>query len=1141
MDFNPQPGQIIIGNLFSEPMRVESVSNTGDGTWRVGLVGTLTEKFRNVSLSATDLAELTILESSPTYQGEGTLLRLGIQAYSLGIAFEFDPYFGLSVSRVDPLPHQLEAVYDYMLKLPRVRFLLADDAGAGKTIMAGLLLRELKLRGLAERTLIVCPANLAFQWQREMKEKFDEKFIVMRGFELRSQFGVNQWLENNQVITSLDLAKRTDILPSLRQARWDLVIVDEAHRMSAAAEDKKSLRYRLGELLRDTSDHSLLLTATPHKGDPLNFTLFLRLLDEDAFADVRSIREAMERRRAPFYLRRLKEGMVYFPERTEDGQWEAKKIFTRRIPQTVPFLIDGAEDDLYREVTRFVKSQSQRAAEREDDPRARAVGFLMTLYQRRLASSTFAVQCSLENRANRLQTALHRGQQLIAEAMELPDVDELEEMEEEEREKWEERLALMSIARNPQEIREEIQELERLSKMAEEVKLAGVEAKLSELKRVLRAEGFFDRPDQRLLIFTEFKDTLDYLVQQLMDWGFRTGFIHGGMRPGSREEPGTRLWAEQEFREGNFQILVATEAAGEGINLQVCHIMFNYDIPWNPNRLEQRMGRIHRYGQTKDCLIFNFVATNTVEGRVLEKLLERLQEIRNALDDDAVFNVIGEVLPPAQIDRTLRDYYAGKLGEQDLEDTILRDVSEDRFRAICQNALEGLATKKLNLAMLVERRARAQERRVVPETIARFLAESAPLASLNLRPHASLPHAFDPGPTPGALHRFEQQPSWRLPPLASRYPRLATDRKTAEENRLEWVTPGHPLFEALRRNVEEESRSALVEGATFYSLRHDQPARLDFYRGRVVDGRGNIVHERLFVVELPHSGEPALREPSILGDFQPGMVPSPLPDVAAVPEAMAFLQGKALTPFIAEIKSEREEEVGRIRHHVELSLTELIARADLDIGRAQDEKERGVEGAAGRLAQAEDRHDQLLRRRDRRLDELERQKALSLQGVERIATALVLPHPERARPELRNLRPNPETEQTAMDAAMEYERAAGRAVADVHEKNLGYDLTSLDTQSGELRLIEVKGLAASEGPIIITPNEHRVAEDRRDCYWLYVVTDCATEQPKLQTHQDPAHFGWREVSQVAHYTLPTGALKQQNGEAGPNDNNLKRG
>jgi len=275
-------------------------------------------------MSESDFAAISILEAEMAFNGDGNLLRLGIQAYTLGIAYDFDPYFGLSISRVDPLPHQLEAVYDYLLKLARVRFLLADDAGAGKTIMAGLLIKELKLRGMCERILIVAPANLAFQWQRELKEKFDEKFFVIKGDDIRDQFGVNQWLEQKQLITSLDLAKRTEILPGLRQVQWDLIIVDEAHRMSWSPPARKTARYALGELLRDISDHMLLLTATPHKGDPANFTLFLQLLDVDAYADVKSIREATDRRRAPFHLRRTKEAMVHFPERQPDNTWVAK-------------------------------------------------------------------------------------------------------------------------------------------------------------------------------------------------------------------------------------------------------------------------------------------------------------------------------------------------------------------------------------------------------------------------------------------------------------------------------------------------------------------------------------------------------------------------------------------------------------------------------------------------------------------------------------------------------------------------------------------------------------------------------------------------------------------------------------------------
>ncbi|MGC8731617.1 MAG: helicase-related protein, partial [Halothiobacillaceae bacterium] len=1120
-------GQILTGALFSEPMRVETVRANGPDTWVAGLVATQSKQFRKVTLTRSDLDALTILDGQHSYDGDGRLLRLGLQAYSLGLAYEFDPYFGLSISRVDPLPHQLEAVYDYLLKLPRVRFLLADDAGAGKTIMAGLLIRELELRGLAERILIVCPANLTFQWQRELKEKFDEKFLVLKGGDIRDQFGVNQWLEQKRVITSLDLAKRKEILPGLRQVHWDLVIVDEAHRMSAADETHKSLRYKLGELLRETSDHLLLLTATPHKGDPVNFSLFLQLLDADAYADVKSIREAMARRRAPFYLRRTKEAMVYFPARQPDGAWVAEKIFTKRIPHTVAFQIDGAEFDLYRDITRFVKQQSTKAAAQGDDPRARAVGFLMSLYQRRLSSSTYALRHSLENRAKRLEEGLKRAHELARSAPpDLPDPEELEEMEEAERERLEAQLAAITLAANADQIREEIQELRQLAGQAQAVEGADSEAKLSKLKELLQRQGFFDHPEQRLLIFTEFKDTLDYLVGKLESWGFRVGAIHGGMKPGSRDEPGTRLYAEQQFREGTIQVLVATEAAGEGINLQVCNILFNYDIPWNPNRLEQRMGRIHRYGQRKDCLIFNFVATNTIEGRVLQRLLEKLQEIRDALDDDAVFNVVGEVLPAAHVERVLRDYYAGRLGDADLEERLLRNVDEQEFRRICQNALEGLASKKLNLEMLIERRARAQERRVVPETIARFIRDAAGFVPIDCKSVPRLPHTFEPVTTPLVLRRYESDRTWKLPPLAAKYPRCSTDRETAEMHNLEWVTPGHPLFEAIRRHTYDKALEVFGKGATFYSLQHDAPARIDFYRAQVVDGLGQVIHERLFALEISNDGTPSLCEPNVLGNFTPAASPETLPAVAALPESSAWLHQYALVPFLEETRKDRLAEVERIADHVELSLTELLQRADDEIGRAQEAVERGEQGAEGRLAQAEARHAELLQRRERRRKELQQQRSLTLQDVERIASVLVLPHPDRETPEVQRLKPNPETEATAMRVVMEYERSQGRQVYDVHEKNLGYDITSLDLNSGELRLIEVKGLAGVTGTILLTPNERRVAEDRRDCYWLYVVTDCATE-PKLQEPiKDPARFPWHEVTKVAHYCLSVDALTQ---------------
>ena len=540
----PEEGQILTGPQFNEPVRVETVRADGPGSWVLGVVGTKTERFRRVTLTEADLVQIAIQSATLAFDGDPNLLRLGLQAYALGIAFEFDPYFGLSISRVDPLPHQLEAVYDYLLKVAQVRFLLADDAGAGKTIMAGLLVRELKLRGLVERILVVCPANLAFQWQRELKEKFDEKFEVIKGTDLRVQYGINQFLERSQVITSLDLAKRDDVLPGLRQVHWDLVIVDEAHRMSWTPPSRKTARYALGELLRDTSDHMLMLTATPHKGDPQNFTLFLQLLDPDAYADVTSIRQAMENRRAPFYLRRTKEAMVYFPEKGADGEWVARKVFTKRIPHSVDFKIEGDEFDLYAEVTRFIRRQSAAAAARGEDTRARAVGFLMALYQRRLASSTHALRRSLENRAQRLAELLKKARDIARETpAEIPSEEEIEEMEEADRERWERLLEAITLAGNPEQVREEIGELERLAGHAQAVEETVSEVKLAKLHSLLETEGFFAIPDQRLLIFTEFKDTLDYLLSKLAAWGLKAGSIHGSMNIGARDIPGTRLFA----------------------------------------------------------------------------------------------------------------------------------------------------------------------------------------------------------------------------------------------------------------------------------------------------------------------------------------------------------------------------------------------------------------------------------------------------------------------------------------------------------------------------------------------------------------------------------------------------------------------
>src|SRR5712692_2658145 len=387
-----KPHVIIQGPLFPEPVQVIVATPLGAAVKIVGK-GLRTSQVYEPILSLEQLATLEATPEEEPFDGDATKFRLGIEAMRLALAYEYDPYFTLSIARVDPLPHQLEAVYDYFLKLPRIRFLLADDPGAGKTIMAGLLIKELKVRGLIQRALIVTPANLSFQWQRELKDKFRENFQIIRSDVLRANYGANPWQEKNQVITSVSWVSRIeDANESLLRSQWDLIVVDEAHKMSAYSTDKKTLAYQLGEALSERTDHYLLMTATPHKGNPENFCLFLGLLDRDVYGDVRSLEEAMKQHDAPFYLRRIKEALVTFPD-PETGK--VKTLFAKRNVQTTEFQIDDEEWDFYDALTRYVEDQSIKAAS-DNSPRGRALGFTMAMLQRRFASSVYAVRRTLE-------------------------------------------------------------------------------------------------------------------------------------------------------------------------------------------------------------------------------------------------------------------------------------------------------------------------------------------------------------------------------------------------------------------------------------------------------------------------------------------------------------------------------------------------------------------------------------------------------------------------------------------------------------------------------------------------------------------------------------------------------------------------
>jgi superfamily II DNA or RNA helicase len=1109
-------GSVIDGLALPEPLQVVLVQPVG-ASFKVGGKGTRTGQYIERIFDMVQIEQLTVLAAEEPFDGDAARFRLGIEAYRLGLAHEYDPYFSLSVARVDPLPHQLEAVYDAILPLPRIRFLLADDPGAGKTIMAGLLLKELKARGLAARTLIVTPANLAFQWKRELSDKFRETFEVIRGADLRTAYGTNPWLDRHQVITSIDWAKRDEVRESLGRATWDLVIVDEAHKMSAAAADKKSDRYRLGEILSQKTDHYLLLTATPHKGDPENFTLFLQLLDKDVYAEVASLQEAIRQKRAPFYLRRTKEALYTFPN-PETG--EVHKIFTKRDVKTARFDLDGDEFNLYLALTRYVEDQSIKASG-DQSARGRALGFTMAMMQRRFASSVRALRRTLERRRDRLQKQLDKPAKLpdFNEQM----LDDLDDLPEDEAERLYDNIELVSLSQERRLIKEEIAELDRLILQAQILEQREVESKLTRLKDLISEQGLVRDPSTKLLIFTEHKDTLDYLVEKLRTWGLTVTQIHGGMKVGDRDTPGTRVYAEREFRE-DAQVMVATEAAGEGINLQFCWLMVNYDMPWNPSRLEQRMGRIHRYGQEHNCLIFNFLAANTREGMVLDRLFDRLKEIRNELGTDQVFDVIGDIFPSNQLEKMFRELYAGNTTQQALLDRIVHDLDLERFRRICQSTLESLTQRQLvNLTAIVGKRAEARERRMVPEVVRDFFIQAAPLAGLSQFKPKEL--VMSVGRLPREMLTVGERLASQYGPLGREYKLVTFERSaTLDQPGIEWITPGHPLFEVVREMVWDIAQPDLRQGAVFYDVKREKPARLDLFAVSVKDGRGITLNRRIFVVEATSEGAMEMREPTILLDLNPAPVGVPIPPQDSLPDrerVEAHLLETALQPFLTDMSAQRAGEVDRIRRHVELSLNTLIDRQQRQIAEFYERDEPGI---AGNIAQAEARLDELNRRLETRLKLLDRERQFSLGELTHLGRAWILPHPERE--QFKGMVPDPEIEMIGMRVAMDYERAQGWEPEDVSAQNRGFDVLSRHPATGGTRFIEVKG-RAEEGSIVLTPNEHATARRLGKDYWLYVAFNCATT-PQLIRIPDPAQLEWKPVTKIEYYMVAPGTIRASN-------------
>lgn len=1080
-------GVVITSGIFPEKVEIIAVEEAGTN-FTVLARGLETGHVHERILTAKQVEGLEVSDS------EGGLdfgtdpygFSLGIEAHRIRLAFEFDPLFALNASRIDAVPHQLEAVYKYLVPHRRaVRYLLADDPGAGKTIMAGLVLKELKMRGLVNSCLIVVPGHLKYQWLREMKEKFGERFELIGRDRLNSAYGKNVWKEQRWCITSLDFARQDDIKETLRDARWDLVFVDEAHKLSAykyGEKTHKTKRYQVGEVLAQNATNLLFLTATPHRGDPDNFRLLLSLLDHNVFATRDSMERVLAEDRDQFVLRRMKEELKDF---------NGKSLFPPRKVLTVGYQLSRPEMDLYDHVTEYVKKYYRRAQQVADERRRRNITLALIVLQRRAASSIRAIRASLENRRKRLQEMLdnHRLVQEM-EAAYGGDLEErLEDMSEDERWKVESALESLTTARSFEELQEEIHELKRLIEEAKKVERAEVEKKLLSLKDLLGKRVTPGKTEEKLLVFTEARATLDYLAEKIRSWGYKVCTIHGNMNLERR------IKAEEEFKH-TAQVMVATEAAGEGVNLQFCWMMVNYDIPWNPNRLEQRMGRIHRYGQKHPIVfIFNMVALNTREGRVLKKLFDKIEVMKEHLGAERVYDVIGEILENAGAEELLRRVALGEQEVAEAEEKIDAISVEEMKREISRLTGEALAIR-VDERWSRERARVSQENKLIPEYLENFFVRAfeaiAGKGRVRRRGDGFLSIRWVPAEIKNVSYEFRM----RYGLVDDRYPKFTFDKNLVKtEETADFVAPGHPLMEAVLEKVLQKFGPELRRGAVFEDPDGQLNGLIWFLEGSVTDGTGQLVGKRMFAVYVSEAGEVKAIRPAILWDLRP--VTKKVPETLRVlgarrADVAGYLISNEFQEFRQSLLAERQREISIRKKYGLRALEERIF--DLDI-RMTEYLEKG--GNADDVAyQNWERERERLNYEKQQMEErLKREGNLTLTPPRVIGVAAVLPATGAER-----ISRDPEIEATGMRVAMEYERKQGRSPTDVSRQNLGYDIVS--EGDGEVRYIEVKA-RAEEGQIFLTPNEWMTAKQLGEKAWLYVVTNAAAE-PRLFRIQDPA-------------------------------------
>ena len=1106
---------------------------------------TATGKVANELLYRHDEPRIEVVEQGRpwSFDGEGGLFRLVSEAHRIRLAHLFDPLLAVHTSLIEPLPHQITAVYGSMLPRQPLRFLLADDPGAGKTIMAGLLIKELIARGDLQRCLVVCPGMLAEQWQDELYRRFHLPFEILTNDKLEAARTGNWFFETNLAIARLDkLSRNEDVQAKLAapDCRWDLVVCDEAHKMSATffgGEIKYTKRYKLGQLLSTVTRHFLLMTATPHNGKEEDFQLFMALLDGDRFEG--RFRDGVHTADVSDLMRRMvKESLLKF---------DATPLFPERIAYTVPYQLSTAEAQLYTAVTDYVRQEFNRAEALQNDKRAGTVGFALTILQRRLASSPEAIYQSLRRRKERLEKRLREEEQLqrgalanLDAAATLPemtdeDIEDIEDSPDAEQEQVvDEVVDQATAARTIAELQAEIETLKRLESLALIVRRGGEDRKWRELASLLSeifsvtppvsigdstastsasAAGVEASPSQKLVIFTEQRDTLNYLEQRITTLLGRKDavvVIHGGM---GRED---RTKAQEAFKHDPVvQVLVATDAAGEGINLQRAHLMVNYDLPWNPNRIEQRFGRIHRIGQTEVCHLWNLIAEGTREGEVYRTLLEKLDEARKALGGQ-VFDVLGKLQFEG---RPLRELLieAIRYGEQpEVRGRLSRVVANAFDRSQLQDLLEerALAHDSMDASRvhrIREEMERADARRLQPHYIESFFLEAFQRLGGTVKQRE--PRRYEVTHVPAPVRNRDRLIGVGEPVLP-RYERIAFEKSLVApqgQPLAAYVFPGHPLLDSTIDLTLERHRDLLRRGAVLVDERDaGLSPRVVFYLEHAIQdaiptraGDRRIVSKRMLYVELDVSGATRHLQYAPYLDFRPLEVSEP--DVAAIlarpecgwisRELEAKAQGHAIATVvpehIGEVRARTISRIEKTEAAVKDRLTKEINYWDHRAEELRLQERAGKPNAKLNSAEARKRADSLQGRLEKRLEELRLERQLSPLPPVVLGGLLVVPigvlNAMAGRPTVAVSPDTMASAARARAAIMEVERRLGFDPVDKEVEKLGYDIESRIPDTGRLRFIEVKGRIAGAPTITVTRNEILYSLNKPDDFILGIV------------------------------------------------------